>query len=121
MTEHKWVRSSLRSLSARLSQAGHTVSAPPVSRLLKGNAYSLRVNAKEKAPRAQPPDRDAQFRYIAVQKQDCIASGEPIISVDTKKKALIGHLKNAGQAWRQEAEAVNVHDVLSDAQGRVSP
>jgi hypothetical protein len=121
MTEHKWVRSSLRSLSARLSQVGHTVSAPTVSRLLKGNDYSLRVNAKEKDPRSQPPERDAQFRYLEAQKQDFITSGDPIISVDTKKKELIGNFKNAGQAWRQEADAVNVHDFLSDSQGRVSP
>lgn len=121
MSEHKWVRSSLRSLSKRLSQAGHAVSAPTVSRLLKAHDYSLRVNAKEKDPRSQHSDRDSQFRYIATQKQSFIASGDPIISVDTKKKELIGNFKNAGQAWRQEADAVNVHDFLSDSLGRVSP
>lgn len=121
MTEHKWVRSSLRSLSERLSQAGHAVSAPTVSRLLKAHDYSLRVNAKAKDLRSQHPDRDSQFRYIETQKQSFIASGDPIISVDTKKKELIGNFKNAGQAWRQEAEAVNVHDFLSDSLGRVSP
>ena len=121
MTEHKWVRSSLRSLSERLGQAGHAVSAPTVSRLLKAHDYSLRVNAKEKDPRSQHSDRDSQFRYIETQKQDFIASGDPIISVDTKKKELIGNFKNAGQAWRQEADAVNVHDFLSDSLGRVSP
>ena len=121
MTEQKWVRSSLRSLSERLRQAGHSVSAPTVSRLLKAHDYSLRVNAKEKDPRSQHPDRDSQFRYIATQKQHFMASGDPIISVDTKKKELLGDFKNAGQAWRQEAETVNVHDFLSDSLGRVSP
>lgn len=121
MTEQKWVRSSLRSLSERLSQAGHSISAPTVSRLLKAHDYSLRVNAKEKDPRSQHPDRDSQFRYIATQKQHFMASGDPIISVDTKKKELLGDFKNAGQAWRQEAETVNVHDFLSDSLGRVSP
>jgi len=121
MSKQKWVRSSLRSLSQRLSRAGHDASAPTVSRLLKKHDYSLRVNAKEKEARAQHPDRDAQFRYIAAQKQTFSAAGNPIISVDTKKKALIGNFKNAGQAWCQEAEAVNVHDFLSDAVGRGTP
>ena len=80
MSEHKWVRSSLRSLSKRLSQAGHAVSAPTVSRLLKAHDYSLRVNAKEKDPRSQHSDRDFQFRYMETQKQSFIASGDPIIS-----------------------------------------
>jgi len=121
MHEQKWVRSSLRSLSKRLSQAGHAVSAPTVSRLLKAHKYSLRVNAKEKDPRSQHPDRDSQFRYIETQQQSFRASGDPILSVDTKKKELIGNFKNAGPAWRKEAEAVNVHDFLSDSLGRVSP
>jgi hypothetical protein len=89
--------------------------------LLKAHDYSLRVNAKEKDPRSQHPDRDGQFRYIAAQRQEFIASGDPIISVDTKKKELIGNFKNAGQAWRRTADAVNVHDFLSDSDGRVSP
>ena len=67
------------------------------------------------------PERDAQFRYIESQKQAFIAAGEPIISVDTKNKELIGDFKNAGQAWRREAEAVNVHDFLSEALGRGVP
>lgn len=121
MSAQKWVRRSLRSLSERLRQAGHAASAPTVRRLLKAHDYSLRVNAKEKDPRSQHPDRDAQFRYIETQKQDFMASGDPIISVDTKQKELLGNFKNAGQAWRQEADAVNVHDFLSDSLGRVSP
>jgi hypothetical protein len=121
MNDHKWVRSSLRSLRQRLRQAGYAVSVPTIRRLLKAHGFSLRVNAKEKDPRSQPPDRDIQFRYIETQKQNFMASGDPIISVDTKKKELIGNFKNAGQTWRQEADAVNVHDFLSDSQGRVSP
>lgn len=121
MSEQKWVRRSLRSLSACLSQAGHNASAPTVSRLLKKHDYSLRVNAKEKESRSQHPERDTQFRYIETQKQSFAASGDPYISVDTKKKELIGNFKNAGRAWCLEAEAVNVHDFLSDALGRVSP
>ena len=121
MSKQKWVRSSLRALSARLRHAGHDASAPTVRRLLKKHDYSLRVNAKEKEASAQHPDRDTQFRYIETQKQTFLASGDPIISVDTKKKELIGNFKNAGQAWWQEADAVNVHDFLSDALGRGTP
>jgi len=121
MSEHKWMRSSLRSLSTRLHHAGYDASAPTVSRLLKKHDYALRVNAKEKDASAQHPERDTQFRYIETQKQAFRASGDPIISVDTKKKERIGNFKNAGQAWCQEAEAVNVHDFLSDALGRGTP
>ena len=121
MSTQKWVRSSLRALSARLRHAGHTASAPTVRRLLTKHDYSLRVNAKEKEARAQHPDRDTQFRDIAPQKQAFLASGDPIISVDTKKKELIGNFKNAGRTWRQEADIVNVHDFLSDALGRGTP
>jgi len=121
MREHKWLRSSLRSLSERLKQAGHQARAPTVSRLLQKHDYALRVNAKKKEAGAQHPERDAQFRYLERQKQAFRAAGEPIISVDTKNKELIGNFKNAGQAWKQEAEAVNVHDFLSEALGRSVP
>lgn len=121
MSEQKWVRSSLRSLSGRLAQAGHAVSAPTISRILKAHDYSLRVNAKEKDPRSQHRDRDRQFRYIETQVAAFRARGAPIISVDTKKKELIGNFKNAGRSWSQEAQAVHVHDFLSDAVGRASP
>ena len=121
MGEQKWLRSSLRALSARLAQAGHKASAPTVSRLLKKHDYALRVNTKQKEAGSHHPERDAQFRYIASQKQAFLAAGEPIISVDTKHKELIGNFKNAGQTWRREAEVVNVHDFLSEALGRGVP
>jgi hypothetical protein len=121
MGKRKWVRSSLRKLSQRLAQAGHAVSAPTVSRLLQKHDYALRVNAKEKEGRSQHPDRDTQFRYIEAQQQAFAAAGCPIISVDTKKKELIGDFKNAGQAWCQHPEEVNVHDFLTDALGRAAP
>lgn len=121
MGEQKWLRSSLRSLSERLSRVGHRASAPTVGRLLKQHDYALRVNAKKKEASAQHPERDAQFHYIASQKQAFMAAGEPIISVDTKHKELIGEFKNAGQAWCQQAQAVNVHDFLSEALGRGVP
>jgi Rhodopirellula transposase DDE domain len=121
MSGQKWLRSSLRSLSERLARAGHQASAPTVRRLLKTHGYALRVNAKKKEAGAQHPERDVQFHYIEHRKQAFLAAGEPIISVDTKNKELIGNFKNAGQAWRQQAEAVNVHDFLSQALGRGVP
>jgi len=121
MSDQKWVRSSLRTLSARLREAGHAVSPPTVGRLLTALDYALHVNAKKIEARASHADRDAQFGHIADQRQAFADAGLPIVSVDTKKKELIGAFKNAGRAWGKEAEAVNVHDFPSDAQGRAVP
>jgi Rhodopirellula transposase DDE domain len=104
MGEQKWVRSSLRHLSERLKAAGHPASPPTVGRLLRKLGYSLRVNAKKREASAAHPDRASQFEVIASQRQVFQAAGSPIISVDTKKKELIGNFKNAGRAWGQEAE-----------------
>jgi len=121
MSDQKWVRSSLRTLSARLREAGHKASPPTVGRLLKTLDYALHVNAKKVEARSDQADRDAPFGHIADQRQAFTDAGLPIVSVDTKKKELIGAFKNAGRAWSQEAEAVNVHDFPSDAQGRAVP
>jgi len=121
MGARKWVRSSLRKLRQRLAQTGHIASAPTISRLLKKHDYALRVNAKEKEAGSQHPDRDTQFHYIEMQKQAFVAAGWPIISVDTKKKELIGDFKNAGQVWCQHPLEVNVHDFPGDALGRAVP
>jgi DDE family transposase len=121
MSEQKWVRSSLRQLSTRLKEAGHPASPPTVGRLLSDLGYALHVNAKKLEASAAHTDRNEQFEYIARQRHAFAAAGLPIISVDTKKKELIGNFKNAGQAWGQEAEAVNVHDFLNDAAGRAVP
>lgn len=121
MGARKWMRSSWRTLSERLTQAGHPVSAPTISRLLQKHDDTLRVNAKEKEAGSQHPDRDTQFQYIEAQKQAFATEGWPIISVDTKKKELIGDFKNAGQTWCQRPIEVNVHDFPSDALGRAVP
>lgn len=121
MSEQKWVRSSLRHLSQRLEKAGHAASPPTVGRLLRKLGYSLRVNVKKHEASAAHPDRQQQFEVIQSQRQVVAAAGWPIISVDTKKKELIGNFKNAGQAWGQEAEAVNVHDFPHDALMRAVP
>jgi len=121
MSEQKWVRSSLRNLSTRLGAQGHPVSPPTVARLLDKLDYALHVNAKKIEAIADRPDRQAQFEHIAEQRAAFAAAGQPIISVDTKKKELVGNFKNGGATWSREAAAVNVHDFLQDALGRAVP
>ena len=121
MSSQKWVRVSLRGVSADLKEAGHPVSAPTVGRLLEGLDYALHVNAKKVEAGSGHPERNRQFEYIAMQRQAFQAAGLPVISVDTKKKELVGNFKNAGRAWSREAEAVNVHDFPHDSQGRAVP
>ncbi|MCC6174763.1 MAG: ISAzo13 family transposase, partial [Chloroflexi bacterium] len=121
MSEHKWVRVSLRQVSRELGEAGHPVSPPTVRRLLDAQGYRLHANTKQLESSAAHPDRDQQFGYIAEQRQGFGERGQPEISVDTKKKELIGQFKNAGRVWSQEAEAVNVHDFRPDALGRAVP
>src|SRR5437763_637243 len=121
MSEQKWIRSSLRRLGEQLEKIGHEISPPTVGRLLKKLGFSLKANLKKNESGQDHPDRDQQFNYIAEQKSAFKAAGLPIISVDAKKKELIGDFKNAGQTWCQIAEEVNVHDFLSDAIGRGVP
>jgi AraC-like DNA-binding protein len=83
-------RSSLRHLSAALATAGHRASRPTVARLLRQLGYSPKANARRTEARGSPPERDAQFRHIAEQRAQFAAAGEPIISVDTKKKGAGG-------------------------------
>ena len=105
----------------RLGEAGHPASPPTVRRLLDDQGYRLHANTKQLESSAAHPDRDQQFEYITEQRQAFGAAGLPQISVDTKKKELIGQFKNAGRVWSQEAEAVNVHDFRPDALGRAVP
>lgn len=110
MSQKKWLRSSLRNLSQRLKKAGHLISPPTVGRLLGKAGYSLRVNVKKREATAAHPERNSQFEYIETQKYDFLTAGWPVISIDGKKKELIGNYKQAGQAWVNEPEYVNVHD-----------
>lgn len=121
MSEKKWVRAGLRRLSRELGQAGHTASPPTVGRLLRKLGFGLRANVKSKEAGSNHPDRDTQFVYIAQRKATFITAGEPVISVDTKKKDLIGNFKDAGRAWGVQAERLNVHDFPSEANGRAVP
>jgi hypothetical protein len=121
MSDQKWVRSSLRHLCAGLAVVGHAVSPPTVGRLLRALDYSLKANRKERESASDTPQRNVQFTHIAEQRQAHQAAQWPIISVDTKKKELIGDFKNAGRDWCQAPEEVNVHDFPSAAVGRAVP
>lgn len=121
MGGQKWTRRSLRQISGRLGQFGHLVSHQTVGRLLKGEDYALHVNAKKREAGENHPERGAQFAHIAGQRAAFAEAGRAIISVDTKKKELIGNFKNGGRAWGKEGEAVNVHDFRQESLGRAVP
>jgi hypothetical protein len=121
MTEQRWVRSSLRRLSECLKHEGYQASSGVVSRLLKGMGISLKANKRKQGRPGSCPQRDAQFRYIAAMRQQFIAAGSPVISVDTKKKELIGEFRNPGRTWRRKAEEVNEHDFPDTAECRAVP
>ncbi|KRQ94448.1 ISAzo13 family transposase [Bradyrhizobium valentinum] len=104
----KWIRSSLRNLSRRLDEQGHTACTHTVARLLRKMGYSLRVNWKKQAG-AQHPDRDEQFKYIAALKAQYLREGLPVISIDTKKKELIGNFRREGKSWRREPIETDSH------------
>jgi hypothetical protein len=120
MTEQKWVRSSLRILSQKLVDEGHRVSETTVARLLKDMDFSLKAN-KRKQGRLGCPERDQQFKYIASQKERFVTAAWPVISIDTKKKELIGEFRNNGRTWRRQAEQVNEHDFPGVAKWRAVP
>ncbi len=117
MSTRKWRRSSLRQLSTAL---GEKVSHTTIGRLLKCMDYSLKANIKRLTGDPHP-DRETQFAYIEQQKQAFREAGLPIISVDTKKKELVGTFKNPGRRWCQQADAVNAHDFEQDALGKAVP
>ena len=99
MSDRRWVRSSLRQLCEWLNDEGHPASATVVSRLLKKMGYSLKANQRKQGQsRANCPERDEKSRHIASQREDLIAAKWPFISVDTKKRELIGNLRRPGSA-----------------------
>jgi hypothetical protein len=121
MTRLCWTSLSTRRLAATLTGAGHWVSHTTVARLLKEAGFSLQACAKTIEGSAHL-DRDAQFDYLAAQVADHLAAGAPVISVDTKKKELVGAYKNNGAEWAPAGSPpkVNVHDFIG-AQGRANP
>ena len=122
MSPLRWTTKSLRKLAAALREMGHKVGKTVVSNLLHDLGYSLQANRKT-LEGSSHPDRDAQFKHIAETVEKALADGQPAISVDTKKKELVGDFKNAGREYRPagEPERVRVHDFIDPALGRASP
>ena len=122
MSERRWVRTSLRQLCKWLKEDGHPASPAVVGRLLSQMGYSLKANERKNGQsRPNCPERDEQFRYIASQKENFIAARWPIISVDTKKKELIGNFRSKGKSWCKKAEEVDEHDFPSAAECKAVP
>jgi hypothetical protein len=117
-----WTCKSLRKLSQGLRDMGHKIGRTVVGELLYRLDYRLQANRKTREG-ASHPDRDAQFRYINDQVKAALAAGEPAISVDTKKKELVGDFKNGGREWRPKGspEEVRVHDFVIPELGRAVP
>lgn len=122
MTALRWTNQSTQSIAEELTGQGHPVSDKTVARCLRAMGYSLQLNRKEKEG-PQHPNRDAQFHYINRQEARFRASGDPVISVDTKKKELVGAFQNKGRTWRRKGRPVrvNVHDFPSQAKGHAIP
>jgi hypothetical protein len=112
----RFVRSSLRSLADRLGQGSPTT----VGRLLRDMGFSPKVNVK-RFTGPPHPDRDKQFRYLRGQRRKFQKAGCPTLSVDAKKKELVGDFRNAGRKWSRRAEEVNAHDFPQDARCRAAP
>ena len=120
MTSLKWTRKTTRKISRELSRAGLHVSRTTVARLLTDLDYSLRVNHKKLAG-AKHPQRNEQFEYISTLRQQCERTGTPWISVDTKKKELVGRYKNPGTVGSDAPRLVKDHDFRSEATGMAIP
>jgi len=122
MSPLRWTCKSLSQLAAALVAQGHRIGRTVVGELLHQQKFSLQANRKTREGEGHP-DRDAQFVHINGSVKAALAAGQPVISVDTKKKELVGDFKNAGQAWRPrgEPEEVRVHDFLIKELGRAVP
>jgi transposase len=117
-----WTAKSVRSIAGALRDQGHQVSHETVARYLRSLGYSLQANRKTKEGSSHP-DRDAQFRHINQTVQTALSAGQPAVSVDTKKKELVGDFKNGGREWRAKGDPipVRVHDFKDQQLGKVNP
>jgi transposase len=122
MSPLRWTCKSTRQLAAALEVQGYSISPPTVARVLHGLGYSLQANTKTLEGTSHP-DRDQQFRYINTYVKRYLKNQRPVISVDTKKKELVGSYKNAGQTWRPKGDPqpVNVHDFPDKELGKAVP
>ena len=117
-----WTTRSLRNLAGALAKKGHKVCPTVVGALLHDMGYSLQANRKTREG-SQHIDRDAQFQYINTQAKAFLAARQPVISVDTKKKELVGNFRTTGREWRRKGtpELVNIHDFINRKLGRAVP
>jgi hypothetical protein len=122
MSPLRWTCKSTRQLAQALTEGGHPVSHTVVAELLDQAGYSLQAPAKMLEGR-QHPDRDAQFQYLNEQVKRFLAAGQPVVSVDAKKKELVGAFKNGGREWqpRGQPEPVRVHDFPDPRRGKAIP
>ena len=122
MSPLRWTCKSVRTLAAELTRQGHRVSHQTVSEVLQDLGYSLQANRKTREG-TQHPDRNAQFEHIARRAKEFQQRGEPVISVDTKKKELVGDFKNAGREWHPKGQppTVRVHDFQDAELGKAIP
>jgi hypothetical protein len=122
MSPLRWTCKSTGQLALALTRGGHRVSAETVGKLLRESGYSLQANVKT-TEGSQHPDRDAQFRYLNEQARQFRDAGLPVVSVDAKKKELIGEFKNVGREWEPKGEPVpvRVHDFLVPELGKAIP
>ncbi|MFU8855206.1 ISAzo13 family transposase [Micromonospora sp. SL1-18] len=122
MSPLRWTTKSTRRLAAELTRRGHRIGADTVADLLREEGFSLQGNAKT-VEGAQHPDRDAQFHYLNEAARAHRDAGQPVISVDTKKKELVGLFANAGREWQPSGEPVevNVHDFADKLLGKAVP
>lgn len=122
MSYLRWTHKSTRQIAGELTARNHPVSYRTVARRLVAMDYSLQVNVKT-LEGTSPPERDAQFRYINQQVQEQIAQGEPVLSIDTKKKERVGLFRNAGRAYRRKGQPqeVNTYDFIDLGEGPAIP
>ena len=122
MSPVKWTSKSTRTIAQELERSGNSVSNVTVARCLQEMGYTLQTNVKTREG-PQHPDRDGQFRYLNRQVKAFRRTGDPVISVDTKKKELVGAFKNGGRRWmpKGKPEEVSVYDFPSQAEGKAIP
>lgn len=123
MTPLLWTCRSTGELARALSEEGYAISADTVGRLLPDLGYSLQANLKTLEEGAGHPDRDRQFQHLNAEVRGCLEQGEPVISVDTKKKELVGRYYNKGRRWRPkgEPEEVKIHDFIDPQEPKAIP
>ena len=120
ITGIRWTRRTTEKIATELATLDIQVCPRTVARILKDLDYRLRVNHK-RVSAGSGPDRDQQFAYIAEQRAKFAQRGLPIVSIDTKKRELIGNFKNQGSTWERSPQAVNDHDFRSQADGIAIP